>query len=52
VVLGLVLWIGFPVVLLVGSVYHEKVPPRLAAIHAVDWLLKLLAIATIVGVWR
>ena len=24
--LGFVLWIGFPVVILIGSVYHEKVP--------------------------
>jgi hypothetical protein len=29
----------------------EKVPPKLAAIHAGDWLLKLLVIAVIVSVW-
>jgi hypothetical protein len=51
-VLGLVLWIGFPVVILAGSVFHERVPVRLAAIHAGDWLLKLLAVAAIVGAWR
>jgi Protein of unknown function (DUF1761) len=51
-VLGVALWIGFPVVVLAGSVYHEKVPVRLAAIHAGDWLLKLVAVSTIVGVWR
>jgi hypothetical protein len=51
-VLGLVLWIGFPIVVLAGSVYHEKVPLKLAAIHAGDWLLKLIAISIIVGVWR
>ncbi len=50
--LGLVLWIGFPVILLAGSVYHEKVPSRLALIHAGDWLLKLILIAIIVGVWQ
>lgn len=50
--LGLALWVGFPVVLLAGSVFHEKVPPRLAAIHAGDWLLKLVVIAGIVGMWR
>ena len=50
--LALALWIGFPVVLLTGSVIHEKVPPMLAAIHAGDWLLKLLVIATIVTIWR
>jgi hypothetical protein len=52
ILLGLALWIGFPVVLLVGSVVHERVPAALAAIHTGDWLLKLLIIATIVTVWR
>lgn len=50
--LGLALWIGFPVVLLVGSVVWEKVPPLLAAIHSGDWLLKLLVISLIVTLWR
>ena len=49
--LALALWIGFPVVLLTGSVIHEKVPPMLAAIHAGDWLLKLLVITTAVALW-
>ena len=50
--LGLVLWIAFPVVLLAGSVVHENVPWRLAAIHSGDWLAKLLIISVIVSVWR
>ncbi|HEX6576961.1 MAG TPA: DUF1761 domain-containing protein [Jiangellaceae bacterium] len=50
--LGLLLWIGFPVVLLTGSVIHENVPWKLAAIHAGDWLVKLVVIAMIVGLWR
>ncbi len=50
--LALALWIGFPVVLLTGSVIWERVPPMLAAIHAGDWLLKLLVIAVIVTLWR
>ena len=50
--LGLALWVGFPVVLLAGSVVHEKVPWRLAAIHAGDWLAKLVIISAIVGAWR
>ena len=50
--LGFVLWIGFPVVLLTGSVYHEKVPVELASIHAGDWLLKLVVISMIIGVWQ
>lgn len=49
---GLVLWLGFPAVLLSGSVLHERVPPKLAAIHAGDWLLKLLALGLILGLWR
>lgn len=52
VVLGLALWIAFPVVLLAGSVFHESVRWRLAAIHAGDWLVKLLVIAVIVRFWR
>jgi hypothetical protein len=50
--LGIVLWIGFPFVLWTGAVVHEGTPLKLAAIHAGDWLLKLLAVATIVGVWQ
>jgi hypothetical protein len=50
--LALALWVAFPVVLLIGSVSHEKVPWQLAAIHAGDWLAKLLVIAVIVSVWR
>jgi hypothetical protein len=50
--LGLTLWVGFPVILLTGSVEWENVPWKLAALHAGDWLLKLLAIAVIVTLWR
>ncbi|MBW3613074.1 MAG: DUF1761 domain-containing protein [Chloroflexi bacterium] len=50
--LAIVLWIGFPVILLVGSVIWENVPGALAAIHAGDWLLKLLIVAMVVTVWR
>ena len=50
--LGLALWIGFPVVLLAGSVFHERVPWKLAAVHSGDWLVKLIMIAVLVGVWH
>ncbi len=50
--LGLTLWGAFPVVLLSGSVVHEKVPWRLAAIHAGDWLAKLLLVSLVVGARR
>ncbi len=49
--LGLVLWVGFPLVLWVGAIVHEHTPWQLAAIHAGDWLLKLLAVGVIVSVW-
>ena len=45
-------WVGFPVVLLAGSVLSENVPWRLAAIHAGDWLVKLLLVSCIVSFWR
>jgi len=50
--LGSVMWLAFPVVILAGSVIHENVPPKLAAIHAGDWLIKLTAISVIVGGWQ
>jgi hypothetical protein len=50
--LGLALWIGFPIVLWTGAVIHENTPCRLAAIHAGDWLAKLLVVAVIVSVWQ
>jgi hypothetical protein len=48
---GTLVWI-FPAAILLGSVVHEGVPLALAAIHVGDWLVKLLLIAVIVGVWR
>lgn len=50
--LGLVLWIGFPFVLWVGAVIHENTPVKLAAIHAGDWLVKLIVVAVIVSGWQ
>jgi len=49
---GLVLWVGFPVILLTGSVLWENVPWKVAAIHAGDWLVKMLVIPLIVTLWR
>jgi hypothetical protein len=51
VLLGLALWI-LPVVLLAGSVFHEGVPVQRAALHSVDWLIKLVAIGAIIGLFR
>ena len=52
VLLGVALWIGVPVVLLISSVIHENVPWKLAALRAGDWLVKLFMIVVIVSVWR
>ena len=49
---GLFVWIGFPVIILTGSVLWENTPWRVAAIHAGDWLVKLLVIPIIVTAWR
>ncbi len=48
--LGLALW-ALPVVLLAGSVFHEGVPIRRAGLHAGDWLIKLVAIGAIAGLF-
>jgi len=48
--LGALVWV-FPAMILLGSVVHENVPLMLAAIHAGDWLVKLLLITVILGVW-
>ncbi len=50
--LGLALWIGFPLVLWTGAMIWENTPPRLAALHGGDWLAKLLVVAVIVSVWQ
>lgn len=50
--LSLLLWIAFPVLILISSVMYEKMPLKLAAIHAGDWLLKLLLMIAILGFWR
>ncbi len=47
--LALLAWLGFPLVLLTGSVLWEQVPPVTAALHAGDWLLKLFLIALVIG---
>ncbi len=50
--LAILLWIGFPVLLLTGSVMWENVAWKLATIHAGDWLLKLLVMVIILTRWR
>src|SRR5215212_9098879 len=47
--LGALVWV-FPAMILLGSVVHENVPLMLPAIHAGDWLVKLLLMTVILGV--
>ena len=49
---GFLFWLGFPAVLLVGSIVSDKVPFELAAINGGDWLIKLLIIGAILGLWH
>ncbi|MGH7701912.1 MAG: DUF1761 domain-containing protein [Gemmatimonadales bacterium] len=45
------LWVGLVAVQWVGALMWEDTPWKIAAIHAGDWLVKLLIIAIIVGAW-
>jgi hypothetical protein len=50
--LGVLLWFGLSAMQWASSIVWENVPLRLAAIHAGDWLLKLVVIGAILGAWR
>src|SRR5437879_7894917 len=49
---GLFLWIGFPVILLSGSVLWENIPWKVAAIHAGDWIVEMVVITINMSVWH
>jgi hypothetical protein len=50
--LGFWAWLGFPVAMLVGASLWDDKPWLLSAIHAGDWLVKMLLMAVIVGAWH
>lgn len=50
--MGLFFWFGFPLIILTGSVLWENVKWQVAAIHAGDWLVKMVVISIIVSLWR
>ena len=50
--IGCLLWLGLSAVQWMSSMVGEKVPLTMAAIHAGDWLVKLVVISAIVGAWR
>lgn len=49
--LGFVLWAAFYVVQLAGAVIFDGMPVALGAVHAGDWLGKMLIMAVIVSAW-
>lgn len=48
---GLRLWAGFVLTQWVSATAGEDVPVPLAAIHAGDWLVRLVAAGAIIGAW-
>jgi|SRR5579864_3521746 len=50
--IGCLLWLGLSAVQWMSSMVWEKVPLTMDAIHAGDWLMKLMVISAIVGAWR
>jgi hypothetical protein len=50
--LGLVLWLGFYVVQLSGAIMFDNMPWQLGAVHAGDWLMKMLVITSAVYAWH
>ncbi|MDB5090891.1 MAG: hypothetical protein JWR09_4885 [Mucilaginibacter sp.] len=50
--LALWIWVGFYAIILAGSVIHDQVPWKLAAIHAGDGLARIVLITIIISIWR
>lgn len=50
--LGVGLWFAFYVVQLAGAVIWDGMSPALGAVHAGDWLGKMVLMALIVNGWR
>lgn len=50
--LAVILWIGFPVVLLIAPVIWGGQSWKLSALHSGDWLVKLIVMTVIIGVWH
>jgi hypothetical protein len=50
--IGFILWLGLSAMQWVGSMLWEKAPFKMALIHGGDWLLKMVLISIIVGLWK
>lgn len=49
---GLLVWIGFPATILAGTGLLEDDPVQLMAIRVGDWLVKLILMTVVLGLWR
>ena len=50
--IGFVLWFGLSAMQWVGSMLWEKSPLKMALIHGGDWLMKIILISFIIGIWK
>jgi hypothetical protein len=50
--IGFVLWFGLSAMQWVGSMLWEKAPLKMALIHGGDWLMKIVLISLILGIWK
>lgn len=50
--IGFCAWLGFPVAMLVGASLWDNKPWMLSAVHGGDWLVKMVVMAAVIGVWR
>jgi hypothetical protein len=51
VLLAVVLFVGFPAILWTGAMLWENTSWKLAVLHGGDWLVKLVLIAVVIGLW-
>ena|SRR5215469_15200036 len=50
--LALLVWLGFPFMILTGAVLWDNRPWKFAAIHSGDWLMKLVLMTVILSMWH
>ena len=50
--LALLVWLGFPFMILTGAVLWDNRPWKFAVIHSGDWLMKLVLMTVILSMWH
>lgn len=50
--LMLLLWLAFHAVGMAGAILWDHMPWQLGAVHAGDWLLKMIYMATVLNFWH